>query len=161
MSISDTVDYALRLTEVDFDILRHRSSSTSLEAAHRAGVKEDQLAKAVALRDHTGPLLVVIPASRQVDVDGLRAMLHRPELRLMTEQELQDVFFDCARGAIPPLGPEYRVPTVLDRCLTEESDIYFEAGDHVDLVHVSATSFRQLMRGAETLDCSIAAPHTD
>ena len=76
----------------------------------------------------------------------------------MKEKELEDVFYDCETGAVPPLGPDYRVPTVLDRRLTLESDIYFEAGDHVDLVHVSATSFLKLMRGAETLDCSIAAP---
>lgn len=161
MSMSDTVDFALTLTEVDFDVLRHRPSSTSQEAAHRAGVSEDQLAKAVALRDHTGPLLAVIPASRHLDVERLRTLLHRPGLRLMTERELEDVFYDCKRGAVPPLGPEYRVPTVLDPRLTREADIYFEAGDHVDLVHVSTTSFMKLMRGAETLDCSIAAPHTD
>lgn len=161
MGISDTVDFALTLTEVDFKVLRHQHSDTSREAAHRAGVNEDQLAKAVALRDDIGPLLAVIPASRQLDVDGLRAMLHRPGLRLMKESELDEVFFDCETGAVPPLGPDYRVPTVLDRRLTEQDDIYFEAGDHVDLVHVSATSFLKLMRGAETLDCSIAAVQGD
>jgi hypothetical protein len=30
--------------------------------------------------------------------------------------------------------------------------VYFEAGDHEDLVHVDQTSFRKLMRGAEYLD---------
>ena len=158
MAISDTVDFALTLTEVDFQVLRHRHTETSREAARRAGVSEDQLAKAVALRDEVGPLLAVIPASRVLDVDGLRARLHRPSLRLMTERELGDTFFDCETGAVPPLGPDYRIPTVLDSRLTRETDVYFEAGDHIDLVHVSATSFRKLMRGAETLDCSVAAP---
>jgi Ala-tRNA(Pro) deacylase len=161
MGISDTVDFALTLTEVDFHVLRHRTSNTSLETARRAGVDGDKLAKAVALLDDVGPLLVVIPASRSVDVHRLRGVLHRPGLRLMTEQELDDVFYDCDRGAVPPLGPEYRVPTVLDHRLTEQADVYFEAGDHVELVHVSATSFQKLMRGAETLDCSIAALHPD
>jgi Ala-tRNA(Pro) deacylase len=161
MSMSDTVDFALTLTEVDYHVLRHRASSTSQETAHRAGVSEDQLAKAVALRDFVGPLLAVIPASRQLDLERLRTELHRPDLRLMTEKELEDVFYDCERGAVPPLGPEYRIPTVLDPRLTRQDDIYFESGDHVGLVHVSATSFMKLMRGAESLDCSIAAPHTD
>ena len=51
MGISDTVDFALALTEVDFHVLRHQHSDTSRESAHRAGVSEDQLAKAVALID--------------------------------------------------------------------------------------------------------------
>lgn len=157
MSISDTVDFALTLTEVDFKLLRHRHSDTAREAALRAGVNEDQLAKAVALTDDVGPLLAVIPASRELDLEALRKMLHRPDLRLMTERELGEVFFDCETGAVPPLGPDYRIPTVLDPRLTEQTDIYFEAGDHMDLVHVSATSFRTLMRGVETLACSNAA----
>ena len=158
MAVSDTVDFALTLTEVDFQILRHSHTETSREAARRAGVSEDRLAKAAALRDEVGSLLAVIPASRVLDVEGLRTRLHRPSLRLMTEQELEETFFDCETGAVPPLGPDYRIPTVLDGRLTQEPDVYFEAGDHVDLVHVSATSFRKLMRGTETLDCSIAAP---
>ena len=158
MTISDTVDFALALTEVDFELLRHRHTETSREAARRAGISEDQLAKAVALLDDVGPLLAVIPASRLLDVEGLRTRLHRPSLRLMTEQELEETFFDCETGAVPPLGPDYRIPTVLDGRLTREPDVYFEAGDHIDLVHVSATGFAKLMRGTETLDCSIAAP---
>jgi Ala-tRNA(Pro) deacylase len=158
MAISDTVDFALRLTEVDFQVLRHGHTETSREASRRAGVSEDRLAKAVALLDEVGPLLAVIPASRVLDVAGLRTRLHRPSLRLMTERELAETFFDCETGAVPPLGPDYRIPTVVDGRLTREPDVYFEAGDHVELVHVSATSFRKLMRGTETLDCSIAAP---
>ena len=160
MAISDTVDFALKLTEVDFQVLRHSHTETSREAARRAGVSEEQLAKAVALRDDVGPLLAVIPASRVLDVEGLRTRLHRPWLRLMTEQELAETFFDCETGAVPPLGPDYRIPTVLDSRLTQQPDVYFEAGDHIDLVHVSATSFRSLMRGTEALDCSIAAPQS-
>ena len=151
MAISDTVDFALKLTEVDFQVLRHSHTETSREAARRAGVSEEQLAKAVALRDDVGPLLAVIPASRVLDVEGLRTRLHRPWLRLMTEQELAETFFDCETGSVPPLGTDYRIPTVLDSRLTQQPDVYFEAGHHIDLVHVSATSFRKLMRGTETL----------
>ena len=161
MSMSDTVDFALNLTEVDFKLLRHAHSDTARETAHRAGVSEDQLAKAVALNDDVGPLLAVMPASRELDLGRLRKMLHRPGLRLMTERELEEVFFDCETGAVPPLGPDYRIPTVLDPKLTEQTDIYFESGDHLDLVHVSATSFGKLMRGAETLACSYAAVRAD
>lgn len=154
MSIASTVDLALSLTDVDFKILRHQHTATSAETAHSAQVGEDKLAKAVALKDEVGPLLAVLPASHSLDLGGLRQLLHRPALALMREEELSEVFFDCEQGAVPPLGPDYRIPTVVDKALTEQEDIYFEAGDHVDLVHVSATSFRTLMRGAEYLSFS-------
>ena len=154
MSMADTVGYALALTDVDFDILRHRHSSTSQETAHQAGVIEGCLAKAVALRDPIGPLLAVLPADRDLDLAGLQAALRRPRLKLMNEDDLGEVFFDCEKGAVPPLGPDYRVPTIVDTAFTDREDIYFEAGDHRDLVHVSGTSFQKLMRGAEYLEIS-------
>lgn len=154
MSIASTVDYALTLTDVDFSILRHQPSATSAETAHKANVAESQLAKAVALRDELGPLLAVMPANRRLDLERLREQLRRPSLRFMSEEELSAVFFDCEEGAVPPVGPDYRVPTVVDKALMTKDDIYFEAGDHEELVHVDRTGFRKLLRGVEFLDFS-------
>lgn len=154
MGIADTVDFALTLTDVDFQILRHHHSATSAETARKAHIAEGELAKAVALKDDLGPLLAVMPANRVLDLERLQALLHRPGLVLMTEDELGTVFFDCEQGAVPPLGPDYRVPTVVDRSLMKREDIYFEAGDHEDLIHVDRTGFRKLLRGVEFLDIS-------
>ena len=149
MSIASTVDFALSLTDVDFKILSHQKTWSSDASAHAGHVGPEQLAKAVALTDELGPLLAVLPASHRLEIESLRETLRRPGLGFMGEEQLAEVFFDCERGAVPPLGPDYLVPTVVDLALTEQDDIYFEAGDHVELIHVSATSFRTLMRGAE------------
>jgi len=152
MSLAKTVNYALALTRVDFEILRHHHSSTSLEAARTAHVDPASLAKAVVLKDAIGPLLAVVSASRKLDLERLRAALRRPQLDFTPEDQLDQLFYDCEKGAIPPLGPDYRVPTVVDVRLRDTDEVYFEAGDHEDLVHVDQTSFRALMRGAEYLD---------
>ena len=152
MSIANTVNYALALTRVDYEILRHHHSETSLAAARTAHVDPGSLAKAVVLHDEIGPLLAVVPASEDVDLERLRKLLRRPALDFISEEKLDQVFYDCDKGAIPPLGPDYRVPTVVDARLRNVEDVYFEAGDHEDLVHVDQTSFRTLMRGAEYLE---------
>ena len=152
MSLAKTVNYALALTRVDYDILRHHHSATSMAAARSAHVEPSSLAKAVVLKDQIGPLLAVVPASEQLDLERLRQLLRRPALDFIPEDQLDQLFYDCEKGAIPPLGPDYRVPTVIDRRLRDLSDVYFEAGDHEDLVHVDQTSFRTLMRGAEYLN---------
>ncbi|MGD9388339.1 MAG: YbaK/EbsC family protein [Gammaproteobacteria bacterium] len=152
MSLAKTVNYALALTKVDFEILRHHHTDTSLAAARSAHVDPSALAKAVVLKDSIGPLLAVVPASEQLDLERLRQLLRRPQLDFIPEEQLDQLFYDCDKGAIPPLGPDYRVPTVVDTHLRAADDVYFEAGDHEDLVHVDQTSFRTLMRGAEYLD---------
>ena len=43
------------------------------------------------------------------------------------------------------MGDAYDVRTVLDVSLTEVDPLYFEAGDHEDLVRVSRADFRRLL----------------
>ena len=152
MSVATTVRYALSLTRVDYEILRHAHTDTSAETAREAHLDPCCLAKAVVLKDHIGHLLTVVPASEKLDRERVRTSLHRPMLELAREEDLDEVFYDCEVGSVPPLGPEYRIPTVVDPGLRGVDDVYFEAGDHEKLVHVDQTSFRQLMRGAEYLD---------
>jgi len=69
-------------------------------------------------------------------------------LGLATENELAGLFKDCELGAIPPIGPAYGIEIVVDDSLLQEDDVYFEAGDHEELIHVSGKQFQDLVAGA-------------
>ena len=47
--------------------------------------------------------------------------------------------------AVPPIAAPYGLRSLLDESLAKQSDIYFEAGDHRTLVHVSGEQFNKLM----------------
>ena len=148
MSIATTVGDALAFEEIDFRILRHKPTHSPVQAAERAGIPPERLAKAVLLKDPYGYVLTVIPAHYELDLELIRAELRR-RLTIATEHDLDDLFCDCAVGSVPPIGPWYRVPTVVDITLRAQPDVYFEAGDHRSLVQVSDTNFERLMKGAE------------
>jgi Ala-tRNA(Pro) deacylase len=82
-----------------------------------------------------------------VDLGAVHRQLDR-ELGLATDRELVELFKDCEPGAWPPLGPAYGIDTILDQSLVEATDIYFEAGDHRALVHLSGGDFIKLMANA-------------
>ena len=63
----------------------------------------------------------------------------------MDEDELQDLFEDCSFGAVPALGQVYGLPVIWDQSLLKMDDIYFEGGDHKNLIHLDHGSFMQLM----------------
>lgn len=150
MTMAPTIHQALKLKEIEHEVLRHPrapSSSRVAEAAHVAG---GCVAKAVVLKDEQGFVLAVLPATHQVLTDVLNSTLHR-RLALASEADVAGLFSDCERGAVPPLGPDYGIPTVVDSSLRDQSDIYLEAGDHEELVHVSEKSFERLMDGAQFL----------
>jgi Ala-tRNA(Pro) deacylase len=98
----------------------------------------------VLLGDASGYLVAVVPASRRVELQSLERQLGR-RLVLASESEVQDVFCDCTEGAIPAIGQAYGLEVVWDDCLAACPDVYFEAGDHTDLVRMSGKEFTFLM----------------
>lgn len=147
MSIANRVSKYLAEQDADFDIVSHPHTSTSMETAQVAHVSGNRLAKSVVLGDERGYLLAVLPASCRVDLGELHRQTNR-SLGLVTEYELGALFEDCEPGAVPPFGNVYEMDTIVDESLVEQSDIYFEAGDHECLVHVSAETFEYLLADA-------------
>ena len=136
--------------EIAWDAVEHRASSCGMDCAHRAHVPPGQVAKAVLLEDAYGYVIAVIPADRRIDVAKLGEALER-ELQLANESEVSYLFPDCEPGAVPPLGEAYGMTTVWDTSLADKPDVYFEAGDHRTLVHVSGNAFASLMSAADRI----------
>jgi Ala-tRNA(Pro) deacylase len=153
VSIANRVEDYLVGQGVEFDVIRHPYSSTSMESAHLAHVPGACIAKSVVLEDDCGYLLAVLPASCRVDLGELHRQTNR-NLGLATEHELDALFQDCEPGAVPPLGSVYEMDTIVDDGLAEQSDIYFEAGDHERLIHVSGEAFEMLMGDVRHSDFS-------
>ncbi len=91
--------------------------------------------------------MVVVPGNAWVKLDTLRDALDR-RLDLAQENEIAPLFPDCQPGAIPPFGKVYGLETCLDEALTTLANVYFEAGDHEDLIHVSGEAFCSLLQGS-------------
>jgi Ala-tRNA(Pro) deacylase len=146
MPIAETVHRYLVQHSVNYDLLAHPHTGSSHETAEAAHVREDHIAKAVVVKDKSGYAMVVVPASNWVEMDHLRKELNR-DLQLATEDEIGQLFSDCETGAVPPVGPAYGVETFLDQAIMSLASVYFEAGDHKELVHVSGEDFQSLLSG--------------
>jgi len=146
MAIAETLQRFLELQSVKYDLVPHPHTGSSHETAEAAHVSKDHIAKAVIVRDATGYAMVVVPASNWVEVEHLRKELNR-DFHLATEEELAKLFSDCETGAVPPLGLAYGIETFLDEALTSLANVYFEAGDHEQLVHTAGEDFRTLLGG--------------
>ena len=147
MAIARRLQWYLDAKGVRYDVVPHPHSSSSLETARQAQVSPDSLAKAVLLEDERGYVMAIVPASHRIDLGRLNQQLHR-ELELAREREIADLFHDCDRGALPALGSPYRVPTVYDDALSAVPEVYFEAGDHEDVVHLRGGDFLTLLEGS-------------
>jgi Ala-tRNA(Pro) deacylase len=147
MTIAATQQRYLVQRNAPYDLLLHPHTGSSHETAEAAQIPEDHIAKAVVVKDSAGYAMVVIPASNQLRLKHLRHELRR-DLQLVAEEELANLFDDCELGAVPPLGPAYGIETFLDEALISLADVYFEAGDHEQLVHLSGEDFQALLAAA-------------
>ena len=122
-----------------------------METAEQAHVSGDALAKGVVVKSAEGEyLLLVLPADYQVRIDAMEKLLGR-RLSLADETELAELFPDCEAGAVPPLGEAYGLKTIWDpdTGLGKLDKVFFEAGDHENLVQVSGRRFHELLAHAE------------
>lgn len=157
MSMARTVREYLEELDVVCDIVEHPLSKTSIETAHRAHVPPGRLAKGVLLKDENGVLsLAVVASDRNVDLERVsKALGHKAEIA--SESDVVRRFDDCEEGAVPPIGNAYALRVLLDDGLAMEDEVYLEAGDHHELVHVKGDEFLRLMGGAMTGAFSNAA----
>ncbi len=149
MAIAATIRRHLEEHGVKYDVIVHEHTASSMRTAEAAHVPGDKLAKTVVLKDGAGYLMAVLPATHHLDIERLNELVGR-ELTFVEEEELATLFADCEAGAVPAAGAAYHMQVALDKALTEESDIYFEAGDHREVIHVSGTQFQSLQGKAVT-----------
>lgn len=146
MAVADTVQGALAQRGIQYDLVPHPHTGSSHETAQAAHVSEDHIAKAVLVKDASGYAMVVIPGTNWVEMKHLRKELDR-DLHLAEEDEFAGLFSDCETGAVPPLGPAYGIETFLDEAVVSLANVYFEAGDHQQLVRVGGEDFQSLLSG--------------
>ena len=155
MAVAMTLKDYLDSSDVHYELVQQPYAPTSPQLANMVSVSGENLAKAVVLRDGDSLFLAVVPATHHVQLAKLRRHFNR-YIVLASEQQLPDLLHDCGVGAAPAPAPApapvidstYGVDVIFDNCLYEREDIYFEAGDHTDLIHVTGKDFRGLMSRA-------------
>ena len=144
MSISATVENYLIGQRIPYELVSHPHTESSMDAAGAARVPAAKVAKPVILEDDQGYVMAVVPAHHHVQIRKINKLLNR-HMGLATEQEISTLFSDCEEGAIPPFGSAYGLETIFDDCLSECTDLYLEAGDHQEFIHLKSEDYLKLM----------------
>jgi Ala-tRNA(Pro) deacylase len=142
-----------------YEVCEHAHTDTAAQTARCAHVPPHQLAKSVILEDERGCVMAVLPADQRVHVGELARLLGRDDLHLSDEERVKQLFNDCAPGAVPALGMAWGMETIVDQTLASAPDVYFEAGDHEQLIKLTRAAFDALMQDARHAHFSQAWNH--
>ena len=149
MPLSERLRSFLDSHQAEFTLTMHAKAFTARDVAAAEHLPPREVAKTVVIFGDGNYHMIVIPASKLVDLYEARPVLGLSQARLATEAELGTLFPDCELGAMPPLGPLYGLSVYLDNSLLSQDTIAFNAGTHSEVIHMRMAEFQRL-----------AAPHT-
>jgi Ala-tRNA(Pro) deacylase len=121
----------LESQHVDYQLHEHGLSFTARETAHAEGVDPTTFAKVVAVKTGDGRrALVILEATDHLDLRKTRDILETSDVRLLTEDDLDELAPECETGALPAVGQLFGIQTYADYALRDAREISFNAGTH-------------------------------
>ncbi len=136
--------------EVRFESIQHPPAFEAQRLAEAVDVTGHDVAKTVLVEASGECVLLVVPASHQVDFELARSALRSRDVELAGEGRLADQFPDCELGAVPPFGSRYGMPTVVDAALAEGETIVFEGNRHDEAIRMKVADYLELEKPAVT-----------
>ena len=137
-------DY-LESQKVHYEVLAHEEAYTATTIAHALHVPGKELAKVVIVKIGDRFVMTVLPSTWKVDLKRLKEVFRTSHVQLATEEEFKGLFPDCDIGAMPPFGNLYGLEVYVDRSLTEDEEIVFQAGTHREAIRMRYEDFVNLV----------------
>lgn len=153
-----TIREFLQGRHVAFEVLLHRPSPSAAHRAQSVHVTGGRVAKGVLVRAGGAYVLAVLPATHRVDLERLGATVRATGLEIATEDEVEAVFLDCERGAIPPFGSCYGIKTIVDASLAAGSEIVIDANVRHEGIRMKFRDFENVENPAKARFAEPIAP---
>ncbi|MBU2968564.1 YbaK/EbsC family protein [Pseudoalteromonas sp. C2R02] len=154
MAISRKLEDYFSKQNISFQRVSHFYSNNSIGSAVASSIPPKNIAKAVLLVDHDGHrLMAVLPADQKINIVSINEELHA-SFELLKERDVFNLFMDCAKGAIPPVGEAFNMSMVYDESLDMLDNVFIEAGDHETLLKLTHQDFENIMGNSKHLKIS-------
>ncbi|MEP7359457.1 MAG: YbaK/EbsC family protein [Anaerolineales bacterium] len=142
----DRLQHWLREQHVSYASQHHRPAFTNGEVALELQEQGEHVAKVVIANADHRLVMLVVPATEQVDFKRAAQQIAAGLVSAAQEKEFKSRFPDCELGAMPPFGSLYDMPTYMDESLTKPAKLVFQAGTHRDTIRLATEDYLRLAR---------------
>lgn len=146
MSITKRLKDYLEENGVAYTHCTHRPAYTAQEVAAAQHVPGREMAKTIVLKADNQFVLVVLPAVMKIDLKALGSELPFKHIEMANEKEFASLFPDSEVGAMSPFGNLYGLPVYVDKTLSADEEIVFNAGTHVETIRMKYKDFERLVQ---------------
>ncbi|MDH4070957.1 MAG: YbaK/EbsC family protein [Ignavibacteria bacterium] len=137
------LDY-LNRNNVYYKVVSHSDAFTAHQVAMASHVPDRIVAKTLVVNADNQRWMVVLRADHRLDHRLLKQSLEVHHTHLISEEELEELFPDCEPSAMPPLGKLYNLPVIVEKSLTDDEEILFNACTHRDAIQLRYSEYERL-----------------
>lgn len=134
----------LQSSRVSFATFLQRPAATSSRRARSVHLPGRMVAKGVLVQAGERYLLAVLSSTERIDLARLSEVLGGLPARLADEDEVARVFGDCERGAVPPFGRAYGLPTLLESGLTTVAELVCVGNQRHEGIRLSLADYESI-----------------
>lgn len=145
MTILKKLKDVLEKNAVSYEVGFHPEVFTAQEIAAAQHIPGKEMVKVVMVKADGKMLMLVLPASYQIDMKKLKKVLKAKKVGIAKEKQFEELFPDCEVGAMPPFGNLYNLEVWVDQVLTEDASIVFQAGNHIETMRIKYSDYARLV----------------
>jgi Ala-tRNA(Pro) deacylase len=123
----------------------HSKAYTAQEVAASAHVSGKVMAKTVIVELDGEMAMSVLPADRKIVLQDLRELTGSDQVKFASEEKFKARFPDCETGAMPPFGKLYGMDVYVAESLSQNEEIAFNAGSHIEVIKLPYRDFDRLV----------------
>lgn len=135
----------LNSQHIPYENIQHPRAYTAQEIAALTHIPGKNFAKTVILKVDGKMTMLVLPAQYKVDLNQIKRGTGAKYVELASENEFAGMFPECEVGAMPPFGNLYNMDVWVDKSLTQDEEIAFNACNHIELIKMAYSDFEHLV----------------
>jgi Ala-tRNA(Pro) deacylase len=130
---------------VSYEYKEHEEVRTSEEAARARGEDIKIGAKAMILKCDEKFVMLVLSAAKKIDSKKVKRLLGADSLRFATPDEVTQLT-GCLPGGVPPFGSIFDLELVVDKSVTENEFMAFNAGERTKSLKLKTEDYLRLLK---------------
>lgn len=132
--------------DVKYKTVHHAVTLTSEDSARERGTPLEWGGKSLVMKIGDEFKIFVISASRRVDTKKIKKYFNEKRRRFITREELEEMT-GLKSGSVPPFGqPILPFPLYMDKSVTENEMIAFNAGSLTDSVIMKTEDYLKVAK---------------
>ncbi len=146
MPIMKKLKALLDEAKIPYEVYNHALAYTAQEIAAKQHFSGNEMAKVVMIEADDKLVMGVVRGNDKIRTHIVEESLGVRKARLASEDEFIARFPECEIGAMPPFGNLFGLKVYVDPALAKDEYIFFNAGNHVQTVHMKYQDFAKLVQ---------------